>query len=159
MRVYSQEEYQKLKQAKAMPAKPASVGDHYGSQRFERSRAQTDKGYTRLANSIMRDTIGIPLTREQRAEAKAQRPKLGPKEIDKNSYRSPVIRQRSPREMKNRRKPGWTDCNFVLPRVSLEGRRILAITRAAEARQLAASEPLGHRRRYPKTKNFFVLRP
>jgi hypothetical protein len=59
--------------------------------------------------------------------------------------------------MKNRRKPGWTDCSFVLPRVSLEGLRLLAITRAADERQLAASEPLGYRRRYPKTKNFFVV--
>jgi hypothetical protein len=35
--------------------------------------------------------------------------------------------------------------------------RVLAISRATEERQLAASEPLGHRRRYPKTKNFFVV--
>jgi hypothetical protein len=67
MRVYSQEEYQKLKQAKAMPAKPASVGDPYGLQRLERSQAQTEKGYTRLANSIMRDAIGNPLTRHLRS--------------------------------------------------------------------------------------------
>ena len=59
--------------------------------------------------------------------------------------------------MKNRRKPGWTGCNFVLPRVSLEGLRLLAITRASDERELAASEPLGYRRRYPKTKNFFVV--
>jgi hypothetical protein len=101
----------------------------------------------------MRDAIGVPMTRKQRAEQRARAPKL----IDKNSYRAPVIRQRSPREMKNRRKPGWTDCNFVLPRVSLEGLRLLAITSAEGERQLAASEPLGYRRGYPKTKNFFVV--
>src|SRR6516165_9845415 len=68
-----------------------------------------------------------------------------------------LLSQRSPREMKNRRNPGWTDCNFVLPRVSLEGLRLLAITRATDERRLAASEPLGYRRRYPRTKNFFVV--
>ena len=68
-----------------------------------------------------------------------------------------MARQRSPREMKNRRKPGWTGCNFVLPRVSLEGLRLLAITCASGERQLATSETLGYRRRYPRTKSFFVV--
>ena len=73
MRVYSQEEYQELKRAKAMPANAASVGDPYGLQRLERSQAQTEKGFKRLANSIMRDAIGIPLTRAQRAEIRGAR--------------------------------------------------------------------------------------
>jgi hypothetical protein len=59
--------------------------------------------------------------------------------------------------MKDRRRPGWTDCSFVLPRVSLEGLRLLAIASASDERQFAASQPLGYRRRYPKTKNFFVV--
>jgi hypothetical protein len=142
---------------KAAVAALAFSNKPYGLQRFERSRAQTPKGFKRLANTIARDAIGIPLTRKQQAEQRAQRPNVDPKEIDKNSYRVPVARQRSPREMKNRRKPGWTDCNFVLPRVSLEGLRLLAITSAVGERQLAASEPVGYRRRYPKTKNFFVV--
>jgi hypothetical protein len=125
---------------KAAKATLASYGDPDGLLRLERSHAQTHKGFKRLANAIARDTIGIPLTRKQRSEHRAQRAKPDPREIDKNSYRAPVIRQRSPREMKNRRKPGWTDCNFVLPRVSLEGLRLLAITCAAGERQLAASE-------------------
>jgi hypothetical protein len=148
--------------ARATPAATktalASSNDPYGLKRLERSHAQTPKGFKRLANAITRDAIGVPLTRKQRAEIRAQRQKLDPMEIDKNAYRAPVIRQRSPREMKNRRKPGWTDCNFVLPRMSLEGLRILAITRAADEHQLAPREPLGYRRRYPKTKNFFVVR-
>jgi hypothetical protein len=41
--------------------------------------------------------------------------------------------------------------------VFLEGLRLLAITRARGERQLAGSEPLGYRRHYPKTRNFFVL--
>jgi hypothetical protein len=143
--------------SKAAEAKPACSNDPYGLQRFERSHAQTPKGIRRLVNTITRDAIGIPLTRKQQAEQRVQRPKVDPKEIDKNSYRAPVARQRSPRETKNRRKPGWTNCNFVLPRVSLEGLRLLSITMAADARESAASEALGYRRRYPKTKNFFVV--
>jgi hypothetical protein len=110
-----------------------------------------------LANAVKREALGISLTRKQQAEKRAQRPKLDLKEIDKNISRAPVIRQRSPREMKNRRKTGWTDCNFVLPWVSLEGLTRLANTRASDERELAASEPLGYRRRYPKTKNFFIV--
>jgi hypothetical protein len=143
--------------SKSAEATLASLNDRYGLQGFERSRAQTPKGFKRSANAIARDASGIPLTRKEQAEQRAERPKLDPKEIDKNSYRAPVIRQRSPREMKNRRKPGWTDCNFVLPRVSLEGLRLLAITCAAGERQLATSETLGYRRRYPRTKSFFVV--
>ena len=141
-----------------MPANPASVGDPYGLRKFERSRAQTQKGYTRLANSIMRDAIGNPLTRQQRAEIKAQQPRPDEKQVDKNCYRAPLIRQRSPREMKNRRKPGWTDCNFVLPLVTLEGLIHLAKTMADKERWERSSAPLGFRRRYPRTKNFYVLK-
>jgi hypothetical protein len=141
----------------AAKAVPATSNDPNGLLRLQRSHAQTPRGLKRLANAITRDAIGIPLTRKQRAEMRAQQPKLDAKDIDKNSYRAPMNRQRSAREMKNRRKPGWTDCKFVLPRVSLEGLRLLAITMAAEARQLSANEPLGYRRRYPKTKNFFVV--
>jgi hypothetical protein len=115
----------------------ASSDDPDGLLRLERSHAQTPKGFKRLANAIMRDAIGIPLTRKQRAEKSP--PKLDPKEIDKNSYRAPVTLERSPREMRNRRKPGWIDCKFVLPRVSLEGLRLLAITSAAGEPRLAAS--------------------
>jgi hypothetical protein len=143
--------------AKAAKATLASCGDPDGLLRLKRSNAQTPRGFKRLANAIIRDAIGIPLTLKQQAEIRVRRPKLDPKEIDKNSYRAPAMRQRSPREMKNRRKPGWIDCNFVLPRVSLEGLRVLAITSAVGERQLAASEPFGYRRRYPKTKNFFVV--
>jgi hypothetical protein len=92
---------------KAAEAPLASSNNPYGLQRFERSRAQTNKGVKRLANVIAWDTIGIPLTRKQRAEQSAQRPKLDPKEIDKNSYRAPVVRERSPRDMPRRRAPGW----------------------------------------------------
>jgi len=92
------------------------------------------QGFKRLANAITRDAIGIPLTRKQRAETKAQLPKLDPAEIDKNSYRTPIFRQRSPRDMPKRRKAGWTSCRFVLPKVTLEGLVHLAKTMADEQR-------------------------
>jgi hypothetical protein len=47
-----------------------------GLLRLERSCAQTPKGFKRLANAISREAIGIPLTRRQRAENRAQQPKL-----------------------------------------------------------------------------------
>jgi hypothetical protein len=59
--------------------------------------------------------------------------------------------------MKNRRKPGWTDCQFVLPRVTLEGLSHLAKTMADRERAERSSQPRGFRRRYPKTKNFYVI--
>lgn len=151
----------RAKSGRAMPqatkATLASSNDPDGLLRLERSRAQTKKGFTRLANAIMRDTIGVPLTSKQRAEIRARRPKLSATEIDKNAYRAPVIRQRSPREMKNRRNPGWTDCSFVLPRLTLEGLSFLAKGMADRERTDRSSEPYGLRRRYPKTKNYFVV--
>jgi hypothetical protein len=143
---------------RAVKATLASSRDPYGFLKLERSRAQTPKGFKRLANAIMRDAVGIPLTRKQRAQIRSQRPKLDAKEIDKNSYRAPVIRQRSPREMRNRRKPGWTDCNFVLPRVTLEGLSFLARSMADRERTDRPSKRYGLRRRYPKTKNYFVVK-
>jgi hypothetical protein len=119
--------------------------------------ARTHKGFKRLANAIARDAIGIPLTRKQQTEINARRPKLDRREIDKNSYRAPVNRQRSPREMKNRRKPGWTTCEFCLPRASLEGLRFLASAMAEKQDQERSCVPLGHRRLYPRTRNFYVL--
>ncbi len=144
-------------QAVPMAAKAplASSNDPDGLLRLERSRAQTSKGLKRLANAITRDAIGIPLTRKQRAEIRAQRPKLDRRDIDKNAYRAPVIRQRSPGEMKNRRKPGWTFCRFVLPRVTLEGLNHLAKTMADQERWERSSAPRGFRWRYP-TANFYV---
>lgn len=147
--------------ARAVPKAPkatlVSSNDPDGLLRLERSHAQSRKGLKRLANAITRDAIGIPLTRKRRAEIRAQRPKLDPKDIDKNAYRAPAIRQRSPREMRNRRKPGWTTCEFCLPRASLEGLRFLASAMAEKQHQERSCAPLGHRRLYPRTRNFYVL--
>jgi hypothetical protein len=151
----------RAKSARAMPEATkstlASSNDPDGMLRLNRSHAQTQKGFRRLANAIARDAIVIPQTRKQRAEQRAQRPKLDPREIDKNSYRAPVTRERSPREMKNRRNPRWTDCSFVLARLTLEGLGFLAKSMADKERFERLDEPRGFRRRYPKTKNFYVV--
>ena len=54
----------------------------------------------RICDSVLGDAVGVPVTRKQQAEIKAQSPKLDPIEVDKNIYRTPVFRQRSPREIK-----------------------------------------------------------
>jgi hypothetical protein len=144
--------------SKSAEATLASLNDRYGLQRFERSRAQTPKGFKRSANAIARDAIGIPLTRKEQAEERAQRPKLDPKEIDKNSYRAPVVRERSPRDMPRRRAPGWVAMNFVLPRRTIEGLTLLTKGIADRERAERSSEAYGFRRRYPKTKNYFVVK-
>jgi len=143
---------------KAAKAARASPSDHDGLKRLERSRAQTPKGFKRLANAIARDAIGIPVTPKQQAETKAQSPKLDPIEVNKNIYRTPVFRQRSPREMRNRRKPGWTDCRFVLPKLVLEGLRHLAKTVADQERRDRSSAAHGFRRRYPRTVSFYLTK-
>ena len=146
--------------ARALPraakATPASSNDPSGLLRLERSRAKTQKGFKRLANAITRDAIGIPQTRKQIAEQRP--PKLDPKEINKNSYSSRVPRERSPRDMPRRRSPGWVAINFALPRRTIEGLTFLTKGMAERERVERTSEPHGFRRRYPKTKNYFVVK-
>jgi hypothetical protein len=48
---------------------------------------------------------------------------------------------------------GWIDCRFILPRLTLEGLRTLAITLAQEQR---CSQWPREAARYPKTLNYFV---
>jgi len=142
---------------KAAKTTRPSPSEPHSLKRLEQSRAQTPRGYKRLANAIAREAIGIPVTRKQQAEIKAQLPKLDPTEIDKNSYRGPIFRQRSPRDMPKRRKAGWTFCRFILPRVTLEGLIHLANTMADDERSDRTRAPRGLRRRYPRTKNFYVI--
>jgi hypothetical protein len=44
---------------KTIEATPASSSAHYRLLRLERSRAQTQKGFKRLASAIAREAIGI----------------------------------------------------------------------------------------------------
>jgi hypothetical protein len=48
------------------------------------------------------------------------------RKIDPNYRSTPIVRMRSPREAQKRRMQGWTDCRFILPRLTLEGLRTLA---------------------------------
>ena len=93
----------------AVKARPIPSSDPFGAERFERSRAKTPQGYTRAFNSISRELAGLPLTRKQQDEIRAQRPKLRPEEVDKNSYRHPAVRERAPRDMPKTSpsKPAW----------------------------------------------------
>jgi hypothetical protein len=140
----------------ALKVLPVSNSDLFGAERFERSEAKTPRGYRRVFKTISRELIGLPLTRKQRDEIRAERPKLKAEQIDKNIYRSPESRERAPRDMPKRRKPGWVCCQFVLPGSIVEGVTFLARAMADRERAERSSQPRGLRRRYPKTKNFYV---
>jgi hypothetical protein len=119
-------------------------------------KAKTLAGYARVANSVLRGLIGLPLTRTQQDEIRAQRPKLRPEEIDANAYRHPAVRERAPRDTAKRRRPGWVCRQFILPLPIVEGLMFLAKAKAQEEFAERRSKPRGLRRRYPKTANFYV---
>jgi hypothetical protein len=152
----------------AMPTQPAGTtriaakaqavasSDPFGAKRFEQTKARTPQGYARVFNSISRESVGLPLTRKQQDEIRAQRPKLRPEEVDKNSYRHPAVRERTPRDMPKRRKPGWVCRQFVLPRPIVEGLMFLAKAKAQEEFANRSRQPRGLRRAFPRTANFYV---
>jgi hypothetical protein len=76
--------------------------------------------------------------------------------IDPNAYRTrfPFNRVESPHDARKRRLPGWTDCRFILPEVTLAGLRALTIKLAHEQQN---SDWPGERRRYARTKNFYIV--
>src|SRR5262249_42726260 len=73
-----------------------------------------------------------------------------------NAYRTrfPFDRVESPHGAAKRRVPGWTDCRFILPKVTLEGLRALTIKLAHEQQN---SDWPAERGRYARTKNFYVV--
>ncbi len=130
-------------------------------QAMERSRAQTPAGFARAFNRAMRE-LGLqePTRTELRAERahiRNEQPKLTPEQVDRNAYRHPVVRERAPRDMPGRRRPGWAAINFVLPLRTIEGLTLLTKSMAARERAERSDEPYGFRRRYPKTRNYFVV--
>ena len=139
---------------------PGSNRDPFGVKRLERSRARTPAGYERLFNKVAREWgLGPPTRAEQRAiqaEIRNREPKLRPEEVDKNSYRHPAVRERAPRDMPKRRKPGWVCRQFVLPRPIVEGLMFLAKAKAQEEFANRSSQPRGLRRAFPRTANFYV---
>jgi hypothetical protein len=132
----------------AAKAAPICGSKLFGAERLERSKAKTSQGYTRLANAILRDAIGLPLTCKQQDEIRMERPKLKPEQIDKNIYRSPQILERAPRDMPRRRRPGWVCRQFVLPRPIVEGLMFLAKAKAQAEFAERSNQPRGLRRRY-----------
>ena len=59
--------------------------------------------------------------------------------------------------MPGRRRCGWAAINFVLPLRTIEGLTLLTKSMAARERAERSDEPYGFRRRYQKTKNYFVV--
>jgi hypothetical protein len=103
--------------------------------------------------------LGPPTRAQQRAiqaEIRNREPKLRPEQVDRNAFRHPPVRTRCPRDMPKRRARGWVACNFILPRTTMEGLTFLARSMADRERAERLDEPRGFRRRYPKTKNFYV---
>ena len=73
--------------------------------------------------------------------------------IDPNHNQAPFQRVRSPRTATKRRPPGWRDCSFVLPQLTIEGLRQVAIALAQERQHSPWPK---ERRRYPRTKSHLV---
>jgi hypothetical protein len=149
---------------KSDPAKPAPVvakarkasSDPYGLERLAKSEAKTPRGMTQLAERIIEE--GLPQPPALLPDNKAQGPshaKQRCREIDPNAYRSrfPFDRVRSPREAKKRLREGWTDCKLVLPKLMLEGLRLMTVELACQQQN---SDWPQERGRYPKTKNYHV---
>lgn len=105
----------------------------------------------RAANKILDDDRQEPIAskKERGARYIDQRCET----IDPNWRSAPICRVRSPRLSEKRRAKGWADCQFALPRITLEGLRTIAITLAQEQQH---SEWPGERARYPKTLNYYV---
>src|SRR5260370_7025522 len=92
---------------------PLNKDDPHGLKRLESCRAQTPAGIQRACNRIMRDLGLGELTDGQGSEQSKER--LEPREIDRNAYCRPMVRQLPPYEHRSRRKPSRIDCPFFIP--------------------------------------------
>jgi hypothetical protein len=139
---------------KALCAKSAERTPMASPQRrLAKCQAKTPEGVMRLAGKIIEDGLPQP-------PPEIKNPK-GPKyserrcvSVDPNAYRAPLNRVRSPREERNRRPEGWTERWFVLPKVTVEGLRTVAI-QFARAQQHSGWS--GERLKYPRSVNYFVI--
>jgi hypothetical protein len=82
---------------------------------------------------------------------------LEAREVDRNAYRHPSVRERCPRESRSRRRPGRVTTRFFLPQPILQGLSLLARGEAEREYAQRRNAPRGQRRRYPRTKNFYVV--
>jgi hypothetical protein len=127
----------------------------FGTRRLTCSRATTIEGYQRLANDISRQVIGIPFTRTQQDEIRAQKQRLGDQDIDRNAYRQSTKRSYAPRDIR-RRRPGWVKYQFILPKRLVEGLVVLTKMKAEQQAAERMQQPYGLRRRCPRGKSSFV---
>ena len=124
------------KATRAKPSEPMKAlnfaNDPHGLKRLEKTRAQTPQGIMRVADTILEEALEYPLPHKPKAESSPRKePKYAEqrcKTIDPNCYRAPFNRIRSPREMRNRRPEGWQNGRIVLPKVTWEGLRAIAIS-------------------------------
>jgi hypothetical protein len=126
---------------------PLPTDDPYGEKRLE--RVQTPAGVERVFNQVAREW-GLDVQDSE------QKRRLEPREIDHNAYRHPMGRERCPRDPASRRRPGWVTARFVLPGRIVEGLSLLAKGEAEREHAERHNAPRGQRRRYPRTKNFYV---
>ena len=80
---------------------PLNKDDPYGEKRLE--RAQTPAGVKRVFNQVARERgLGALIDTQDPEPSRT----LESREIDRNAYCRPTVRQVSPHEMRSRRKPG-----------------------------------------------------
>jgi hypothetical protein len=130
---------------------PLSADDPYGEKRLE--RVQTVAGINRVFNQVAREWGLGAFVDTQDSE---QTRRLEAREVDRNAYREPSCRERCPRDPVSRRRPGWVTARFVLPGRIVEGLSLLARGMAEREHAERHNAPRGQRRRYPKSKNFYV---
>jgi hypothetical protein len=130
---------------------PLSPDDPHGEKRLE--RVQTPAGVKRVFNQVAREMDLGALVDAPEAE---QTRRLEAREVDRNAYREPSCRERCPRDSRSRRRPGWVTVRFFLPRPIVEGLSLLARSVAEREHAERRNAPRGQRRRYPRTKNFYV---
>jgi hypothetical protein len=126
--------------------------DPHGLKRLKKCRAKTPEGMMRAASEILNE--GMPQPVSSNVEKGSRYVDQRCKTIDPNFRHAPFNRVRSPREARKRREEGWTNCQFALPRQTLEGLRTIAIMFAQEQQH---SEWGKEARSYPKTRNYYVI--
>jgi hypothetical protein len=131
------------------------LSDPFGTCRFTGSKATTIEGYQRLANDISRQLVGIPFTRTEQDEIRAQKKGLAPQEIDRNAYRQSTKRSYAPRDIRKRR-PGWVTYQFILPKRLVEGLTSLTKMKAEQQAAERVQQPYGFRRRCTRGKSSLV---
>jgi hypothetical protein len=133
---------------------PTSLSDPFGARRLAHSRATTIEGYQRLANDITRQLVGIPFTRAQEDEVRAQKLRLSRQQIDPNANRQ-IKRRYAPRDTRKRH-PGWVKYQFILPKRLVEGLVVLTKMKAEQQAAERLEQPYGFRRRCARGKSSFL---